>query len=75
MAAFSGGTYPLGAEAVTATSVFEWPGPAMAALMERCPRLAMNAIRFVQARLQDLQIQYRQLATEKVERRVGRPPG
>jgi CRP-like cAMP-binding protein len=44
----------------------------MATLMERYPRLAMNAIRFVQARLQDLQIQYRQLATDKVERRVAR---
>jgi len=32
----------------------------------------MNALRFVQARLQELQVQYRQLATDKVERRVAR---
>jgi CRP-like cAMP-binding protein len=72
VAAFSGGTYPITAEAVTETTAFEWPGPAMARLIERHPALAMNALRFVQARLQDLQVQYRQLATDKVERRVAR---
>jgi CRP-like cAMP-binding protein len=71
-AAFSGGTYPISAEAVTATSVFEWPGPRMAALMERHPRIAINAVRFVAAQLHDLQVRYRQLATEKVERRIAR---
>jgi CRP-like cAMP-binding protein len=40
--------------------------------MERHPRLALNALRFVAARLHELQVQYRQLATEKVERRVAR---
>lgn len=72
VAAFSGGTYPITAEAVTESTAFEWPGPAMAGLIERHPRLAMNALRFVQARLQELQVQYRQLATDKVERRVAR---
>jgi CRP-like cAMP-binding protein len=38
--------------------------------MEKYPQLAMNALRFVAARLHELQVQYRQLATEKVERRV-----
>lgn len=72
VAAFSGGTYPITAEAVTESTAFEWPGQAMAGLIERHPRLAMNALRFVQARLQELQVQYRQLATDKVERRVAR---
>ena len=44
----------------------------MAGLMERYPTLAINALRFVAARLHELQVQYRQLATEKVERRVAR---
>jgi len=44
----------------------------MASLMETYPRLAINAVRFVAARLHELQVQYRQLATEKVERRVAR---
>ena len=65
-------TYPVSAEAVDAATAFEWPGPEMAALMERHSRLAMNMGRFIALRLQALQVQYRQLATENVERRVAR---
>ena len=72
VAAFGGSTYPVSAEAVTLVSAYEWPGAVMASLMERYPKLAMNALRFVSARLHELQVQYRQLATEKVERRVAR---
>jgi CRP-like cAMP-binding protein len=72
VAAFGGATYPVTAEAVTDASTLEWPGGVMARLMERYPTLAMNALRFVAARLHELQVQYRQLATEKVERRVAR---
>ena len=71
-AAFGGGTYPVTAEAVTDLSLYEWSGPAMLDLMERYPRLAINVARFIAARLHELQVQYRQLATEKVERRVAR---
>lgn len=72
VAAFGGATYPVTAEAVTEVSGLEWPGRVMAELMEKYPKLAMNALRFVAARLHELQVQYRQLATEKVERRVAR---
>jgi len=72
VAAFGGATYPIGAEAVTDSAALEWPGDVMARLMERHPRLAINALKFVAARLQEMQVQYRQLATEKVERRVAR---
>ena len=72
VAAFGGATYPVTAEAVTDVTVFEWPGAVMAGLMERYPRVAMNALRFVAARLHELQVRYRQLATEKVERRIAR---
>jgi CRP-like cAMP-binding protein len=72
VAIFGGAAYPITAEAVTDASAFEWPGDVMAALMERHPRLALNALKFVAARLHELQVQYRQLATEKVERRVAR---
>lgn len=72
VAAFGGATYPVTAEAVTGVSALEWPGAVMAGLMERYPRLALSALRFVAARLHELQVQYRQLATEKVERRVAR---
>lgn len=72
VAAFGGAAYPVTAEAVNDVSSFEWPGPVMAGLMERYPRLTLNALRFVAARLHDLQVRYRQLATEKVERRIAR---
>ncbi len=42
----------------------------MAALMENCPRLALNALSDVTGRLRDLRERYRELATERVERRV-----
>ncbi len=72
VAAFGGATYPVTAEAVTDASALEWPGDVMMSLMEQYPRLAVNALKFVAARLHELQVQYRQLATEKVERRVAR---
>ena len=71
-AAFGGGTYPVTAEAVTEATVYEWAGPVILRLMEKYPKLAINAARFVAAKLHELQVQYRQLATEKVERRVAR---
>ncbi len=72
VSAFGGDSYPVGAHAITQVSALEWSGSAMASLMERHPRLAMNAVRVVAARLHDLQVRYRELATEKVERRVAR---
>ena len=72
VAAFGGLAYPVTAEAVTDSTAYEWPGSVMAALMERHPKLAIAALRFVADRYHELQIHYRQLATENVERRVGR---
>jgi CRP-like cAMP-binding protein len=74
VAAFGGARveYPVTAEAVTAAAAHEWPGAVMAELMERHPKLAINALHFVAARLYELQAQYRQLATENVERRIAR---
>jgi CRP/FNR family transcriptional regulator, nitrogen oxide reductase regulator len=72
VAAFGGGTYPITAEAVTDAAALEWPGNVMTRLMERHPRLALNALQFVAARLHEMEVRYRQLATEKVERRVAR---
>ena len=43
-----------------------------AACMEMHSTVAMNAVRFVADRLHDLQRRYRQLMTERVERRVAR---
>ena len=40
--------------------------------MERFPRIAMNALSTTNRRLQEVQSRFRELATERVERRVGR---
>lgn len=72
VAAFGGLAYPVGAEALNDVCVYEWAGPVMADLMERHARLAVNALRLVAERLHELQVQYRHLATERVERRVAR---
>jgi CRP/FNR family transcriptional regulator, nitrogen oxide reductase regulator len=72
VAIYGGSSYPVTAEAVTAVTVYEWAGGLMAELLARYPVLALNTLRFVAGRLHDLQIQYRQLATEKVDRRIAR---
>ena len=69
-AVFEGQRYPVSAQAVRWCQVFAWNGKTMAALMESCPRLALNALRDLTARLRDLQERYGELATERVERRV-----
>jgi CRP-like cAMP-binding protein len=44
----------------------------MLSLMERFPTLAINAVRVMSMRVQEFQDRYRELATERVERRVAR---
>jgi CRP-like cAMP-binding protein len=69
---FGSGPYPVSAVAVTPTSLAQWPAAVMRAHLEQQPRLSLNVLRSVSDRLQALRLQYRQLATEKVERRVAR---
>lgn len=70
MAAFEGQVYPVSAQAVRWCQALCWKGPTMAALMETYPRIAINAVRELAARLRSLRDLYRELATERVERRV-----
>ncbi len=70
MAVFEGQPYPVSAQAVRWCQALAWNGKTMAALMESCPRIALNALRDLSGRLRDLQECYRELATERVERRV-----
>jgi CRP-like cAMP-binding protein len=70
--AFGGATYPVSAEAVEASVALAWTSDAMRQLFESESTIALNALRFVSGRLHDLQRRYRQLMTERVERRVAR---
>lgn len=64
--------YPASAQAAEPSVVLWWDGPTMLALMERFPQLAINAVRVLAARVHEFQDRYRELATERVERRVAR---
>jgi CRP-like cAMP-binding protein len=65
-------TYPVSAQALEDCQALAWDGEGMAGLMERTPRLALNALRLLAGRVQELQDRVRELATERVERRVAR---
>lgn len=65
-------TYPVSAQAVDGCQALIWDGETVARLMERMPRLALNALRLMAGRIQELQDRIRELATERVERRVAR---
>ena len=64
--------YPLTAETVEDCTFLVWDSPLMNQLMEKYPRLAINAARLLAVRFRELQDRYRELATERVERRVAR---
>ena len=72
VAAFGPPAYPVSAEAIEASTALAWDGRAMARLLHAHATLAVNALQFVAAQLRDVQDRYRELVTEKVERRVAR---
>jgi CRP-like cAMP-binding protein len=72
VAALGAMVYPASAEALDACRAAMWDGAAIAALMERYPRLALNGMRLLAQRVREFQDRLRELATERVERRVAR---
>ncbi len=62
--------YPLSAEVTADCTALKWDYHATVQLMEDFPQLALNGLRLVAGRFQELQNRYRELATERVERRV-----
>ncbi len=72
VAPFSGGDYGVAAEAAEDAEALVWDGPALAQLMREFPELAINALQLLSGRLHELQERYRELSTERVERRVAR---
>jgi CRP-like cAMP-binding protein len=70
--AFGDPSYPVSAETVEPSVAMAWTSGTMQHVLETHPTVAINAIRFIADRLHDLQRRYRQLMTERVERRVAR---
>ncbi|KPV54231.1 hypothetical protein SE17_05055 [Kouleothrix aurantiaca] len=64
--------YSASAEALDACQALVWEGMAVAVLMEQYPRLALNGMRLLAQRVREFQDRLRELATERVERRVAR---
>ena len=64
--------YPGTATAVEDSRALAWTQATIRELMERHPKLAMNALATVGGRLEDTQSRLRELATERVERRIAR---
>ena len=72
VAAFNGFPYPGTASAVMDTVVAGLDSAALNRLVQRYPRLSVNVNAMLGSRLQEMQSRFRELATEKVERRVAR---
>jgi len=70
--AFGDPRYPVSAETVEPSIALAWTSGTMQHVLETHPTVAINAVRFIAERLHDLQRRYRQLMTERVERRVAR---
>lgn len=70
IAALENTFYPLSAQAVDDCLALAWDSQSLERLMERYPRIAINGLRLVSQRWHELEERYRELATEKVERRV-----
>jgi CRP-like cAMP-binding protein len=64
--------YPVTATAVERATLLRWEKQTMLDLMERYPQLAINSLSLLAARIQDFQDRFRELATERVERRIAR---
>ena len=72
IAAIEGAVYPLDLQAVQDCEALVWDRAALSALLEAHPLLALRALRMVSGRFVELQDRYRELATERVERRIAR---
>jgi len=64
--------YPASATAVVDSLAARWDQRVANELLDRHPRIVVNALTIVGGRLQELQNRYRELATERVEQRVAR---
>ncbi len=62
--------YPVSAEAAESSQAVFWRKTDLMGLALSIPRMALNALQMMARNVQDFQERYRQLATERVERRL-----
>lgn len=69
---FTNTGYPAASIAVTDSMALRWDRATTHRLLHRYPTIVSNALTIIGHRLHELQNRYRELATERVEQRVGR---
>lgn len=62
--------YPVSAQAMETCTLLRWQADQMHAFMLRYPRLALNAVDILAGHIRTFQDRIRELATERVERRI-----
>lgn len=67
-----GATYPVTAQAAENSSAIYWSHAVMLDLIQRFPVLSLNALEVLAGHVREFQDRYRELATERVERRLAR---
>jgi CRP/FNR family transcriptional regulator, nitrogen oxide reductase regulator len=67
-----GEVYPVSALAAGDGSALYWSKPEMMGFVLQLPKMALNAIQMMSAHVQEFQERFRQMATERVERRLAR---
>ncbi|NTV62274.1 MAG: Crp/Fnr family transcriptional regulator [Oscillochloris sp.] len=72
IAAIPGALYPLDLQVTQDSQVLAWDQRTLHKLFEAHPMLGLRALRMVSGRFVELQERYRELATERVERRLAR---
>ncbi len=72
VAALGHAAYPASAEVLEDAVALAWDGEAFSGLMAGMPRLAGNAMQLLAHRMREFQDRMRELATERVERRIAR---
>ncbi len=70
VAALGDAFHPASARAIGNCVALGWESEVISGLMEQFPRLALNAVRFLAGRVEEFQDRYRELSTERVERRL-----
>lgn len=63
-------TYPVSAQAVEDSQALAWDTPTMNQMLEKYPLVAQNVMRWMTGHVKESQDLFRQLATERVERRI-----
>jgi CRP/FNR family transcriptional regulator, nitrogen oxide reductase regulator len=66
----AGASHPSSARAMEATTALIWDCATLQAMMEQCPRIRQNLSQVLMTRLHELEERFREVATEKVPRRL-----